>query len=441
MRGRQTRRPDRTIPEQAGPLTRRRERDTLARAVVSSSRVDDAIPVEAPGHRGLWLGILAYRWAAYAWMVLLAFLSRANLQRPLLAWTAIVVAGAWSAWLTATRGWERAAVRWVDLGLSTGLILVSGLAMNEGGVVRGLPFFATSYPVSAAMTVGAASGVSAGVWSGIVLGIALVLSRRLNGIPFGELRAEHWIAIGNGAAYYLSAGGAVGLVNRLMSRSAADLRRASDEAARERDRAVRLAERESLGREIHDSVLQALAVVTKRGRELSAQPVVPGDEVRGLADLANQQERALRALIQRPPDEPPDGTVALRTILEAAAFGIRDVPVSVTTVDPIWLPSSAVDELSAAVRQALDNVARHSQASSATVFAEPDNGDIVITVRDDGAGFVYDEARLRQEGKLGLLGSMKGRIEDLGGSMQVDSAPGRGTEVEFRLPGVTETPR
>ena len=422
-------------------MTRRRERDTLARAVVSSSRVDDAIPVEAPGHRGLWLGILAYRWAAYAWMVLLAFLSRANLQRPLLAWTAIAVAGAWSAWLTATRGWERAAVRWVDLGLSTGLILVSGLAMNEGGVVRGLPFFATSYPVSAAMTVGAASGVSAGLWSGIVLGIALVLSRRFNGIPFGELRAEHWIAIGNGAAYYLSAGGAVGLVNRLMSRSAADLRRASDEAARERDRAVRLAERESLGREIHDSVLQALAVVTKRGRELSAQPVVPGDEVRGLADLANQQERALRALIQRPPDEPPDGTVALRTILEASAFGIRDVPVSVTTVDPIWLPSSAADELSAAVRQALDNVAHHARASSATVFAEPDNGDIVITVRDDGTGFVYDEGRLRREGKLGLLGSMKGRIEELGGSMRVDSAPGRGTEVEFRLPGVTETPR
>lgn len=408
---------------------------------MSLSRVGDAIPVEAPGHGGLWLGILAYRWAAYAWMVLLAFLSRANLQRPLLAWTAIVVAGAWSAWLTATRGWERAAVRWVDLGLSTGLILVSGLAMNEGGVVRGLPFFATSYPVSAAMTVGAASGVSAGLWSGIVLGIALVLSRRLNGIPFDELKAEHWIAIGNGAAYYLSAGGAVGLVNRLMSRSAADLRRASDEAARERDRAVRLAERESLGREIHDSVLQALAVVTKRGRELSAQPVVPGDEVRGLADLANQQERALRAVIQRPPDEPPDGTVALRTILEASAFGIRDVPVSVTTVDPIWLPSSAADELSAAVRQALDNVAHHARASSATVFAEPDDGDIVITVRDDGTGFVYDEGRLRREGKLGLLGSMKGRIEELGGSMRVDSAPGRGTEVEFRLPGVTETPR
>jgi signal transduction histidine kinase len=283
--------------------------------------------------------------------------------------------------------------------------------------------------------------VGAGLWSGVVLGAALILSRRLNGIPFGELSAENWTAIGNGAAYYLSAGGAVGLVNRLMSRSASQIRLAAEEAARQRDRAVRLAERESLGREIHDSVLQAIAVVTKRGRELSAQPAVPGEEVRRLADLASQQERALRALIQRPPDEPPDGTVALRTILEAAAFGIRDVPVSVTTVEPIWLPSSAADELSAAVRQALDNVARHAGASTATVFAEPENGDIVISVRDDGTGFVYDEAQLRREGKLGLLGSMKGRIEDLGGSLRVQSAPGKGTEVEFRLPAVVETPR
>lgn len=422
-------------------MTRQGTRETLGRALVSSSRVGDATTIEAPGHKGLWLGILAYRWAAYAWMVLLAFLSREELRRPLLAWTAILVAGAWSAWLTATRSWERPAVRWVDLSLSTGLILVSGLAMRERGVVGGLPFFATSYTVSAAMTVGAASGVAAGLWSGVVLGGALILSRPLNGIPFDELNSGQWTAIGNGAAYYLSAGGAVGLVNRLMSRYTSQIRLAAEEAARERDRAIRLAERESLGREIHDSVLQALAVVTKRSRELSAQPAVPGGEVRRLADLASQQERALRALIQRPPDEPPDGAVALRTILEAAAFGIRDVPVSVTTVDPIWLPSSAVDELSAAVRQALDNVARHARASSATVFAEADDGDIVITVRDDGEGFVYDEALLRHEGKLGLLGSMKGRIEDLGGSMRVASAPGKGTEVEFRLPALTETAR
>ena len=60
--------------------------------------------------------------------------------------------------------------------------------------------------------------------------------------------------------------------------------------------------------------------------------------------------------------------------------------------------------------------------------------EIVVSVRDDGVGFRYDEERLRREGKLGMLRSMKGRIEALGGSMRVVSMPGPGTEVEFRLP-------
>ena len=93
-----------------------------------------------------------------------------------------------------------------------------------------------------------------------------------------------------------------------------------------------------------------------------------------------------------------------------------------------------MDELSAAVRQALGNAARHSHGSKVTVFADRDDDEIVVSVRDDGAGFEFDEDRLREEGKLGVLKSMKGRIEDLGGTMRIHTAPGKGTEVEFRLP-------
>jgi len=76
----------------------------------------------------------------------------------------------------------------------------------------------------------------------------------------------------------------------------------------------------------------------------------------------------------------------------------------------------------------------HANATRATVFAEALDGELVISIRDDGGGFDYDESRLSRDGKLGLLKSMKGRIEALGGSMRVHSAPGRGTEVEFRVP-------
>jgi signal transduction histidine kinase len=100
----------------------------------------------------------------------------------------------------------------------------------------------------------------------------------------------------------------------------------------------------------------------------------------------------------------------------------------------VWLPAGEVEELTAAVHQALDNVVRHADATRATIFAEALEGEIVVSIRDDGVGFEYDEGLLAREGKLGMLKSMKGRVEGLGGEMIVRSAPGRGTEVEFRLP-------
>lgn len=396
-------------------------------------------PEAEPGRRGLWLGILAYRWASFAWMTVLAVASRSDFRNEELAWAAIGATGAWTAWLTVSRGWERLAARWFDLGLALALLLVSGLVMREGGVVRGYPFFATAYPVSAAMTWGAAGGLGPGLLSGVTLSVALAMSRPINGVQFPDLSAGQVAALGNGIVYYLSAGGAVGLVSRVLNRAATELQRANENAARERERAARLAERESLGRQIHDSVLQALAMVNKRGKELGAQTAVPGREVRSLAEMAGRQEQALRTLIQSEPEEPPSGRVSLRRVLEAATYGVTGVPVTITTVGMIWLPADDVDELSAAVHQALENVAEHAHASQASVFADEEDGQIVVSVRDDGAGFEYDEELLRREGKLGVIKSMKGRIEDLGGTMRIQTAPGAGTEVEFRVPAVKET--
>jgi signal transduction histidine kinase len=68
------------------------------------------------------------------------------------------------------------------------------------------------------------------------------------------------------------------------------------------------------------------------------------------------------------------------------------------------------------------------------VFAEEDARAVVVTVRDAGRGFTYDERRLLAEGKIGLAKSIKGRVEQLGGTMAVTSRPGAGTEVELRVP-------
>jgi signal transduction histidine kinase len=79
-------------------------------------------------------------------------------------------------------------------------------------------------------------------------------------------------------------------------------------------------------------------------------------------------------------------------------------------------------------------VVKHAGATRAAVFAEEDARAVVVTVRDAGRGFTYDERRLLAEGKIGLAKSVKGRVEQLGGTMAVTSRPGAGTEVELRVP-------
>jgi signal transduction histidine kinase len=388
-----------------------------------------------PGRKGLWLGILAYRWVSFAWMTTQVFLARDKFPHIELAWLALGLTAAWNVWLTAVRGWEWPLVRWADLAISLCLLLVSGLVVDVGEVVHGdAPFFATAYPATSALTVGAGGGLGAGLLGAGILSIGLALSRQVNGTPLAGLPKPEWLDLVNGMVYFFSAGGAAGLMSRVLDRTDLELREANDEALAQRERAARLAERESLGRRIHDSVLQALAMVNKRARELGARNSVPGSEVRGLAEMADEQERALRALLQAEPEEPPPGRVSMRTVLEASAFGVTGVAITISPVGTIWLPAGCVDELTAAIRQALENAAVHAKASRVTVFADEHDGETIVTVRDDGVGFDYDEEVLRRRGKMGVLRSMKGRVEELGGSMLVHSAPGMGTEIEFRIP-------
>jgi signal transduction histidine kinase len=410
--------------------------------------------VRSEAERGraiLSLGILAFRWVSLAWMAVLA-LTAGPLRRPALAAVAVLLVAAWTAWLTLARPSDRPAGRqpaWLaerypapgwpllaaDLAVAAGLNVVAGLVMPERTVGE-RPFFAAGYPVAAAVSWGAARGVRAGVVAGLVLGASLAAGQLANGIDLAAEDAATLLDLAGGTLNYVLAGGAVGLVARLLERSAVQLREATEETIRARERAARLAERESLARQIHDSVLQALTLVHKRGRELAAGGPVPPDQVAGLAEMAAGQERALRALVLRDPDDGPTGAASLRAGLEAvAARGWGHLEVTVGATGPIWLPAHHVEELAAAVRQALDNVVEHAGASRVALFAEEDGGMVAVTVRDDGRGFSYDEAAFAAAGKIGLAKSIKGRVEQLGGQLRVSSRPGAGTEVELRIPG------
>jgi signal transduction histidine kinase len=383
-------------------------------------------------------GVLGFRWVAFAWMALSNIVYADSIRRPVLAWGGIAAAGLWTSWLTLTRhdqrAEERAWILWFDLALSVGLILISGLVVKPLEVTGPRLFYATAYPLSTALAWGAARGLRGALEVTVGLGTALVLSRPINGTPLASLTSAQIISLGNGLVNFLLAGGAAGVVSSHLDRSAAELRTAIDEAVRARERAARLSERESLGRAIHDSVLQSLALVHKQGQELAQRTRISPQEVLALANMAAEQEETLRALIMREPQLGPGGTASLRSALETVSHQVSGVPVTISAVGPLWLPAQEVDELVSAVRQALENVVEHAQAARAAIFAEADEGWVIVSVRDDGQGFVYDEDLLQSAGKAGMVKSMKGRISELGGRMRVMTAPGAGTEVEFRVP-------
>ncbi len=213
-------------------------------------------------------------------------------------------------------------------------------------------------------------------------------------------------------------------------------------------------ERERLARDIHDSVLQVLAMVQRRGAVL-------GGEAAALGRMAGEQEVALRTLVSgglvpvsrvsedaaegavvRAVEEPDDSTgpVDLRALLAPFASA------RVNLADPgaaVPLPPAAARELAAAVGAALDNVREHvGEDARAWILVEDEPDEVIVTVRDDGPGI--PEGRLAQaegEGRLGVALSIRGRLRDLGGSAELISVPGQGTEVELKVPKESKSSR
>ncbi len=194
-------------------------------------------------------------------------------------------------------------------------------------------------------------------------------------------------------------------------------RRAEAAYAQVVQREAAQAERERLARQVHDGVLQALALVARRA----------GDPE--LAGLAREQEAALRRLVAGPPAPVPAGTLDLRALLPVGA----DVQLA-APAGPVGLPAAVAGELAAAVQACVDNVRRHA-GGTAWLLVEDEADAVTVSVRDDGPGI--PSGRLEQaqhEGRLGVLQSVRGRVEDLGGTVTVSSAPEQGTEVELRVP-------
>ena len=219
-----------------------------------------------------------------------------------------------------------------------------------------------------------------------------------------------------------------------MDRAAKGLRSANEEAALERERVARLREREALARTIHDSILQ-LAVVHRRGQSLRSGIVwsharCPSSSDWWTARNANLNAAAHRSRRSAGRGRPAPNRARSGSVRDHRGGGVRQHGRARLGA------AGAAAEVSAAVRAALDNVVRHAGASQATVFGECEEGQLIVSIRDDGVGF--EPAALEgSNGRFGISHSIVGRIEDLAARYGSTARAGRGTEVEFRVPVAT----
>jgi len=182
---------------------------------------------------------------------------------------------------------------------------------------------------------------------------------------------------------------------------------------------------------------------------------VIGGEAAELGRMAGEQEVALRTLVSgglvpvsRASEDTAQGAV-VRAVDEDDTTGDEPVDLRVLLAPyagalvglaepgaPVRLPAPAAREVAAAVGAALDNVRAHAgEQARAWILVEDEPDAVIVTVRDDGPGI--PDGRLAQaegEGRLGVALSIRGRLRDLGGSAELISVPGQGTEVELKLP-------
>ncbi|WP_344949256.1 MacS family sensor histidine kinase [Sphaerisporangium flaviroseum] len=361
-----------------------------------------------------WRAITVYRVASLAYAALV-LAGAGGYQRPVIGWLVIGVMALWTAATAFAYSVARSRTLLViDMLVTLGCLLASPYVQGaDAGPAGVMPVPATwiGGPVLAWAVYG---GRRAGVLAAVLLSVADLWLRGARGFDLSVPL--------NGAVLLILAGAVVGHVARLTEQAEERLQRAVELEAAGR-------ERQRLARGIHDSVLQVLALVQRRGLEI-------GGEAAELGRLAGEQEAALREMVRGEPVVPGyegAGLVDVGALLRR--HGSTAVTVS-TPATPVLLPAGRAREVAAAVGAALDNVRRHcGEDTRAWVLAEEGPGSVTVTIRDDGPGIPAGRlAEAEAEGRLGVAQSIRGRVAGLGGTACFISVPGQGTEVELTVP-------
>jgi signal transduction histidine kinase len=363
--------------------------------------------------RSVLQGLAVFRWGAWLWMAAVLAVSRKDVDQPWAAVSLVILALAVTVFDTALlrtdhcRLLRRGPVL-AELSVAAALVLADGWVYGPDHAFSTSQSLGSVWPLAGILAAGVALGPLPAAGAGLALGLARTGAVLLNGASIDT--GGKVLSLTNTVVFYALGGSAAGYLTRL-------LRRAEREISAARAR-------EEVARTLHDGVLQTLAVVERRASDPN------------LARLARQQERELREFLfgVTPAGRSFGGGDLGAALRECAArfeqsFGGRvDV---IVAEDVPRLPGELVDALAGAAGEALMNAGKHGGASKVTIYVEPSDDDgVFCSVKDDGSGF--DPATTRE--RVGLSRSIRGRIADVGGRVEIHSQVGDGTEVCLWLP-------
>jgi signal transduction histidine kinase len=361
----------------------------------------------------LWI-VTGYRVFAAVWLSILGLVVLSSDTTPVanppvvaatiglvVAWAATATAAALVKPPVASTWWFVA----IDLAVSAWTVAAGTVAVTIQ--------FAGGYPLAGAFGAIYAFGAAGGA-----VGAATLTATGL--FPLLKNESQSFSQdVANAIAFLFSVGAVIGVAAAL--RTSDQRRVAAEEAlATERTERARAEEHAEVAAHLHDSVLQTLALIQR-------DPASTTD-IRG---LARHQERELRTWLYPNPDTANTPSGGFREALVAVCSDVEDMGAVHVEVVVVGNTDGLVDPIVRAAREAILNARKHAEVELVSVYGEANADEVLVFVKDRGKGF---EPTTVDESRHGIRESIVGRMERHGGSAEIISAVGSGTEIRLRLP-------
>ena len=202
-------------------------------------------------------------------------------------------------------------------------------------------------------------------------------------------------------------------------------------------------ERERLGERLHDDLLQAVTSAVIELEALAQTDEIPAEGKQAIETTRDALRRSVSEIREvvaalsegRPPADPAAGASEslpnyIENVIEQWGLSTRVM----VEGDLQRIPPVAAMLAGAVIREALVNVAKHASSGDVAVRVAVTDADLVVSVADRGPGFTMEERqRAAREHHLGL-DILQRRIREYGGTLQVETSPGKGTKIVARLP-------